>query len=338
MPHLWHVRAARKMPSLQVHDDSATSYGEEKMKRSIFNMAWRLCVGFVAASSATGAPHTASGSAVAQDDSEIAIITPRKDNTLFNTVADRSSGAGDAVFSGRTGAGGGGTVQRAVLEFDVAGNVPPGSTITAASLTLTLVSGGASGDQTHSLHRLTADWGEGTSVGLGGNGAPATPGDATWSHTFFPDSFWSNPGGDFDPAASATRVVGITSFMAYTWESTPQLVADVQDMLDEYCGNFGWLVQGNEVDFNTAKKFASKENLTLEWRPVLTVSFERAGSPIPADCNNDGVVDLLDFADFAPCLLGPLGGLGPECECFDVDFDCSVSLTDFSSLKASFGG
>lgn len=307
------------------------------MKPSIVNVTWRLCVGFVAASTATAAPNKAPGSAVDQDGSEIVIITPRKDNTLFNTAGDRSSGSGDAVFSGRTGIGGGGTVQRAVLSFDVAGNVPPGSTITAASLTLTLVSAGVSGDQTHSLHRLLADWGEGTSVGLGGTGAPATPGDATWSHTFFPDSFWINAGGDFDPVASATQVVGITHGTAYTWDSTPQLVADAQDMLDDYCGNFGWLVQGNEIDFNTAKKFASKENLTPARWPVLTVSFDPSGNPIPADCNSDGVVDLIDYRDFAPCLQGPHGALGPECKCFDVDFDCGVSLSDFASLQVNFG-
>ena len=272
-----------------------------------------------------------------QEGGEIVTITPRKDNTLFDTGTDSSSGAGDAVFSGKTGLGGGGTVQRAVLAFDVAGDVPPGSTITAASLTLTLVNAGGIDDQTHSLHRLTADWGEGTSVGLGGNGAPATPGDATWSHTFFPDSFWTNPGGDFDPVASATQVVGITPGTVYTWHSTPQLVADVQDMLDDYCGNFGWLVQGNEVVFNSAKKFASKENLNSAMHPVLTVTFERTASPIPADCNDDGVVDLIDYGDFAPCMLGPLGGLGPECKCFDVDFDCKVTLRSFASLQMNFG-
>lgn len=283
-----------------------------------------------------GCPNTPPDSAVDKNGCEIVAITPRKDNTLFNTGTDASSGAGDAVFSGKTGLGGGGTVQRAVLAFDVTGNVPPGSTITAASLTLTLVQAGLSGDQSHSLHRLTADWGEGMSVGIGGNGAPAMSGDATWSHTFFPDSFWTSPGGDFDPVVSATQVVGLTP-MGYTWESTPQLVADVQDMLDDYCGNFGWLVQGNEIDFNSAKKFASKENLTPALWPVLTVSFERTASPIPADCNDDGVVDLLDYGDFAPCLLGPHGGLEAECKCFDVDFDCGVSLRDFASLQVSFG-
>ena len=100
------------------------------MKRSIVNITWRLCVGIVAAFTATAAPNKALGSAVDQNDSEVVIISPRKDNTLFNTGSDRSSGAGDAVFSGKTGLGGGGTVQRAVLAFDVAGNVPPGSTIT----------------------------------------------------------------------------------------------------------------------------------------------------------------------------------------------------------------
>ena len=105
----------------------------------------------------TGLAVVGASAAEPQDGSEIIVITPCRDNTLFNTGADRSSGAGDAVFSGKTGLFGGGTVQRAVLAFDVAGNVPPGSTITAASLTLTLVSAGPSGDQTHSLHRLTTD-------------------------------------------------------------------------------------------------------------------------------------------------------------------------------------
>jgi hypothetical protein len=72
-----------------------------------------------------------------------------KDNTLFST-GTTSNGAGEFVFSGRTG---GGTMQRAVLAFDVAGALPAGAKITEASLTLSLVQTN-SGPQAHSLHRV----------------------------------------------------------------------------------------------------------------------------------------------------------------------------------------
>ena len=46
------------------------------------------------------------------------------------------------------------------------------------------------------MRRALADWGEGTSFGLGA-GSPATPGDATWLHTFYNTDLWTNAGGDF---------------------------------------------------------------------------------------------------------------------------------------------
>ncbi|MHC5005750.1 MAG: DNRLRE domain-containing protein [Planctomycetota bacterium] len=199
-------------------------------------------------------------------------LGPVKDNTLFSTTTT-SNGAGDGVFSGRTGVGGGGTIQRAVLAFDVAGNIPAGSTITSVTLTLTLLQSGPAGPQNHDLHRVLNDWGEGTSVGFGGNGAPATPGDATWLHTFFPDQFWTIPGGDFDLTPSASQFVD-APVMAYTWGPTPGLVADAQDMLDNPGSDFGWMLRGNEDSFFTARKFASREYPEPTLRPQLTLEFE----------------------------------------------------------------
>src|SRR5262245_55242781 len=118
---------------------------------------------------------------------ETVTLGATQDNTLFSTETT-SNGAGDAVFSGRTGeVAGGGTRQRALLIFDVAAAVPAGSTILSATLTLTLIAAppGAAA-QVHSLHRVLADWGEGSSAAFGGQGAPAQPGDATWLHAFFP--------------------------------------------------------------------------------------------------------------------------------------------------------
>ncbi len=68
------------------------------------------------------------------------VLTPVKDNTLFESIdGSTSNGAGNAVFSGKTGFLGGEVKLRAVLAFDVAGDIPAGSTITSANLTLVLV-------------------------------------------------------------------------------------------------------------------------------------------------------------------------------------------------------
>ncbi len=68
------------------------------------------------------------------------VLTPLKDNTLFESIdGSTSNGAGNAVFSGKTGFLGGGVKLRAVLAFDVAGGIPAGSTIISTSVTLVLV-------------------------------------------------------------------------------------------------------------------------------------------------------------------------------------------------------
>ncbi len=56
------------------------------------------------------------------------VLTPVKDNTLISNETN-SNGAGDSVFSGRTGSFGNQTVLRAVMAFDVTGSIPAGSTI-----------------------------------------------------------------------------------------------------------------------------------------------------------------------------------------------------------------
>ena len=60
--------------------------------------------------------------------------------------------------------------------------------------------------------------------------------------------------------------------------------------------------------------------------------------PMPGDCDMDGHVDLGDHADFTACLLGPGGGLGTGCECFDLDDDGDVTLFDFAEFQVAFTG
>ncbi len=59
---------------------------------------------------------------------------------------------------------------------------------------------------------------------------------------------------------------------------------------------------------------------------------------VAGDCNEDGGVDLNDFADFEACLLGPDGGLGSGCGCFDLDASGDVDLEDFARLAQHFTG
>lgn len=177
------------------------------------------------------------------------------------------------MYSGLTGPTGGTSIRRALLAFNVAASIPANATITTATLTLNLSQAApGSGNQNHTLHRLTADWGEGTSnAGIsGGTGAGSTTNDATWIHTFYPNSFWASNGGDYSGTASATTSVGNPG--SYSWSSA-QLVADVQDMLNNPGNNFGWILIGNEINSQTAKKFDTKENSNPSNRPELEVTY-----------------------------------------------------------------
>ncbi|MCL4209692.1 MAG: hypothetical protein KJZ68_03420, partial [Phycisphaerales bacterium] len=97
------------------------------------------------------------------------------------------------------------------------------------------------------------------------------PGDATWLHRFHDTVFWTQPGGDYVAAASASRVVG--GLGAYVWGSTPAMVADVQAWLDNPGSNFGWIVIGDESTTTTAKRFDSREHPTQANRPRLTIDY-----------------------------------------------------------------
>jgi len=204
-------------------------------------------------------------------------IFPSKDNTLYEfdpAEGDHSNGAGFHFFAGENGTG---ELRRGVLAFDIAGRILGGSTIIAVSLSMNM-SMTPAGAITVELHKLLADWGEGTSHAPSGegDGAPATPSDATWRHRFFDTIFWTTQGGDFSATVSASQSVGPIG--QYTW-SSPQMVADVQLWLDNPASNFGWLVLGDESAVATAKRFDTRESASP---PVLTIQYVRTmPSPRP---------------------------------------------------------
>ena len=191
-----------------------------------------------------------------------------RDNTLFESeTGDLSSGMGPAIFAGDNATL---NTRRALLYFDVAGQVPPGSTVLHAEIRLHVSSVPIVQPHVLSVHRLLDDWGEGTSNASGGGGAPASPGDATWLHRFFPDSPWSSPGGDFATGASAAIAVPDTG--TYVW-SGPDLIADIQSWIDDPATEFGWVVRGEEGVTQSVRRIDSREVPEPAFRPLLSLEF-----------------------------------------------------------------
>ena len=209
------------------------------------------------------------------------VLSPSKDNTLYEDASGSlSNGRGQHFFVGKTGATTN-RIRRGVIAFDVAGGIPAGSTIDSVILTLHMSRTQASA-QTISVRRLLGDWGEGSSDAPGGatiadpeatgegGGASASSGDATWTHSFFATDSWNAPGGDFLGSTRASASVGGVEF--YSWSSAG-LVSDVQGWLDDPSSNSGWLLQGNESQNQTTKRFDSRQNPVAANRPTLTVQY-----------------------------------------------------------------
>jgi spore coat protein A len=204
-------------------------------------------------------------------------VVATRDNTLYeDATGSLSNGGGSYVFAGNTGQTDPAVnTRRALVRFDLAAAVPAGSTVTAATLTLFLSKASSTTPQTVTVHRVLADWGEGTSNDTQGegSGSPAVHGDATWLHTFFDHDFWASPGGDFTATASASTSVG-TAGSAYSWTSTG-LRDDVQAWVNQATSNRGWLLRGNETASRTSKRFSSREDTADGGvrRPRLLVTF-----------------------------------------------------------------
>ena len=263
------------------------------------------------------------------------VLSPNKDNTLYSDLSGNlSNGAGQYLFAGTNGLT---QSQRALLSFALADSILANATITSVSLTLNM-SRTSSTTQAVALHRVLADWGEGTSIAAGGgegNGAAPAAGDATWIHTFFDTGTWNTPGGDFSAETSATLAVNAAGI--YTWESTSQLVADVQAWLEDPTSNFGWIPIGNEADDRTSKRFDSRQNDNSAVRPSLTVEFTMAATTaLIGDFDGDDNVGFQDFFLFADHF-----GTSKESDNWDARFDLApddnVGFQDFFVFTDNFG-
>jgi len=224
---------------------------------------------------------------------EVITLGASADATIFEPVVgqESASGQGNSLFVGRTG----GNIARRTLLRIALDSCPPGSTITDCELILSLDRTSA-GPSVVSVSRVIADWTEGPSTPTGGEGggAPAVAGDVTWLSRTYPSVPWSNAGGDFVAAESATTIVGTAG--GYIW-SGPGMVADVQRWLDHPSENFGWILLGDESQFPTAKRFGSRTNPEAQLRPVIRIEFIPP-APCVGDDDADSDTDSDDIVSF----------------------------------------
>ena len=214
---------------------------------------------------------------------------PDLDNTLIEwPLGFLSNAKGNSFYVGHTflTRPEGQRLRRGLIRFDIAGNVPPGATINSVEIKLYVMKRhmAETEDRLIQFHRAEQEWGEGTSSSAGGGGDSTSDGDASWVHAISPDKFWNNAGGDYSSTVSTSAMIGGVAY--YTFPSTPQLVADIQDMLDNPEGNFGWILIGDKSTVRTTRRFGSREHRLVEWRPKILIDFD---APAEELCKRGGV-------------------------------------------------
>lgn len=207
---------------------------------------------------------------------DISELSPVQDTTLFEDTNGRlGNGAGRYLFIGRTWDENGidKLLRRALIKFDLSG-IPTGSTIQSARFSFTIDKvPPAATSAIINLHELTWDWGEGASnaPGAEGRGTTAQVNDATWLHRFFDTGLWSAPGGDFVEQAVANTPIS-SSPQVVTFTSSASLIASVQGWLDDPASNHGWILLGDEVFMQNARRILSREH-TGPGNPLLILEF-----------------------------------------------------------------
>jgi len=236
---------------------------------------------------------------------DVVTISTSKDNTIFDTTLNNSLGAGQAVVAGANAQA---SPRRGLIDFDIAASIPARSTITSVQLTLFLnsVPTGSSISPTIRLYRLGNDWGEG-SAGSNVNGAStigqgfaAGEGDATWNARHFSattPTLWNSPGGDFAATDSAAMtILGATLNTPYTWASTPALISDVQNWLDNPSTNFGWTLKSDqETSASSVRGFWTREAARTgqgAFAPQVQVTYTAIPEPIAISLLGIGLLGL----------------------------------------------
>jgi len=264
-----------------------------------------------------------------------ATINPIIDNTIAEDFPDNSSGDCNSIFSGNTDNG---FARRALLQFDIAAAIPPGSTINSVTLTMHITRGGNHSDAVMTLHSVNLAWAEaaagvtpnGCGTRGGGQGEPAVNGAATWLSAMHNQTLWSSPGGDFSAASASTFVNSTTPVWDSAAVGNGAMVNDVQNWLDDPATNHGWILIGDEANSPTTRRFDSSEGSAP---PALVVNFTTTAA-VEACCQTDGTCSLtiVGSSDCTGTVLSGVDSCEPnQCPqptgaCCNVDETCSDSI------------
>ncbi|MEZ4959932.1 MAG: DNRLRE domain-containing protein, partial [Saprospiraceae bacterium] len=153
-----------------------------------------------------------------------------------------------------------------MIKFDLSG-IPAGATITSATMTLVKIGGGATGGTGNSstavnvsAHQITNAWTEGTSSCYGSTTV------ANWTQRQSGTN-WTTAGGDYN--ATAENTISVAGDGAYSW-NIPNMV---QSWVNNPSNNQGVLLKMETEPTAFYKVFASRENSTVDNRPVLTITY-----------------------------------------------------------------
>ena len=234
------------------HQTQLKSLPQQRQPRRTCRMKFRLWVALLVGTAAVANADSTSVTATA--DTEIAEATPTVANGSDITMV--SGGLGNTV---------GNVLRRALLRFDLTGNIPSSATVTSVTVRVTVTKvPGSPVNSDFQLRRLLRAW---------------TEAGATWSYPVSSASTWGAPGanGAGDAAASSASVA-VSGVGAYTFASTPALVADVQGWLSNPADNNGWLLVSDTEAAYTARHFAARESgagvatLTIGFSPPANLA------------------------------------------------------------------
>ncbi len=156
---------------------------------------------------------------------------------------------------------------RALLKFDIAGNIPSNAVITSSTLTVLVTQAPPPAIAVNSVFELRAvllSWSEA---------------NASWNNRLA-STAWSAPGGttgvDFSSKISQTNLFD-DSQTPHTFVSSSNLVADVQNWLQNPGTNFGWvIISESQGTLYTERTMSSREGSSP---PTLLVQFTLPAAP-----------------------------------------------------------
>ena len=201
---------------------------------------------------------------------------PAADTSLLEVSPSNNLGGYFGMNSGTTQNG---PRTRALLRFDLS-SLPTNTVVQSATLTVHVTQQPIDGyDFTaFGLHRMFRPWGEGDKIPVTqpGQGVPATAGEATWLHAFYPTNQWTEPGGqpgtDYSSIESSFEIIYDVAGSPYIFPSTPELVDDVQAWINKPATNHGWMFRcADELPRFTARRFGTREDANNA--PVLELKY-----------------------------------------------------------------